>query len=431
VTGWKLKKISEVCDLIVDCVNKTAPKVSYPTPYKMIRTPNIRDGRINLDDCRFVDEETYKKWTRRATVDEGDVLLTREAPMGEVGRVGFKDTVFLGQRIVQYRANAKELDSHFLLYSFRSAFLQAQFRKYDSSGSIVSHIPVPACTRFQIPTPPIPTQKKIAQVLSTLDAKIELNNRINRELEGLAKLLYDYWFVQFDFPISAEQAKAIGNPKLEGRPYRSSGGKMVYNQKLKREIPEEWSDGNILAVSDIGGGATPSKKNLEFWGGDVPFFTPTDATSEVFCLNTEDHLTSLGLKGKSTRLYPKGTLFITARGSVGNAMIISREMAMNQSCYALCPHAGVGSTFLYFHTMSLMDYLHAKSSGSVFDSIVTNDIDFTPAIVPLLEQISAFNRVADPMFESILSYQKQNHELAKLRDWLLPMLMNGQVTVGL
>ena len=199
---------------------------------------------------------------------------------------------------------------------------------------------------------------------------------------------------------------------------------------LKRDIPEGWKSRNIFAVSDIGGGATPSKKAPEFWGGDVPFFTPTDAKSEPFCIDTEDHLSHLGLKNKATRLYPKGTLFITARGSVGKAMIISREMAMNQSCYALCPHEGVGSAFLYFHTLSLMNHLCAKSSGSVFDSIVTNDLNFTPAVVPDRAQLEAFNKIAEPMFKKILNHQQQNQELTQLRDWLLPMLMNGQVTVG-
>jgi len=273
-------------------------------------------------------------------------------------------------------------------------------------------------------------QLQIAGVLSALDSKIELNNRINAELEGMAKLLYDYWFVQFDFPMTAAQAAALGNPKLEGKAYRTSGGKMIYNETLKREIPEGWKSRNILAVSDIGGGATPSKKAPEFWGGDVPFFTPTDAKSEPFCIDTEDHLSHFGLKNKATRLYPKGTLFITARGSVGKAMIISREMAMNQSCYALCPHEGVGSAFLYFHALSLMNHLRAKSSGSVFDSIVTNDLNFTPAVVPDRAQLEAFNKIAEPMFKTILNHQQQNQELTKLRDWLFPMLMNGQVTVN-
>lgn len=302
--------------------------------------------------------------------------------------------------------------------------------KQRAQGSQTKFLTIGLLRNLEFQTRSFTEQQNIARVLIAIDAKIELNNRVNEELEGMAKLLYDYWFVQFDFPITADQAAAMRKPKLEGKPYRASGGKMTYDEPLKREIPEGWKGRNILAISDIGGGATPSKKAPEFWGGDVPFFTPTDAKSEPFCLDTEDHLSQLGLRNNAARLYPKGTLFITARGSVGKAMITSKEMAMSQSCYALSPHDGVGSAFLYFHTLSLMNYLHAKSSGSVFDSIVTNDIKFTPAVEPAPQQLAAFNIIVEPMFESILTHQEQNQELTQLRDWLLPMLMNGQVTVG-
>ncbi|MFN5869039.1 MAG: restriction endonuclease subunit S, partial [Akkermansiaceae bacterium] len=243
------------------------------------------------------------------------------------------------------------------------------------------------------------------------------------ELEGMAKLLYDYWFVQHDFPISAAQAAALGKPHLTGKPYRSSGCPMAYNPQLKREIPVGWLAGNILDVSKLGGGGTPSKKNLDWWNGDIPFFTPTDTTGEVFCLRTEDKITSEGLKKSATKLYTKGTLFITARGSVGRVVIISCDAAMSQSCYALMPNVGVSSGFLYFHIHALMGYLKAKSSGSVFKSIVTNDLIFSPSIVPAQDILESFGKLTSPIFSQILNNQLQNQELAQLRDWLLPMLM--------
>jgi type I restriction enzyme S subunit len=171
--------------------------------------------------------------------------------MGEVGIVDYDDpNTFLGQRIMQYRANPTKLDSNFLLYSFLSPDLQYQFRKHDNSGSIVSHIRVPDCFEFEINTPPLETQKAISKVLSDLDYKISLNNRINQELEAVAKLIYDYWFVQFDFPMTKEQAEAMGKSELVGKPYKSSGGKMVYNEQLKREIPEGWGVKELADIAD-------------------------------------------------------------------------------------------------------------------------------------------------------------------------------------
>jgi len=200
---WPRVQISEVCDLIVDCVNKTAPQVGYETPYKMIRTPNIKNGRIDLAGCRFVEKDTYEKWTRRATVELGDVLLTREAPMGEVGIVDFDDTIFLGQRVMQYRANPEVLDSQFLLYAFLSPDLQYQFRMHDGSGSVVSHIRVPDCSKFEINLPSLEVQKEIAKILSNLDNKIQLNRQTNQTLEQIAQAIFKSWFVHFE-PVKAK-----------------------------------------------------------------------------------------------------------------------------------------------------------------------------------------------------------------------------------
>ena len=147
---WPLVKVEEVCSLIVDCVNKTAPITDQPTKFRMIRTTNVRNGRIDLSDCKYVDEETFRKWTRRAEVCAGDVILTREAPIGEVGYVSEQGGTFLGQRLMQYRANPKKLDRRFLLYSFLSPHLQHQFGSHEGSGSVVSHIRVGDCFKFEI-----------------------------------------------------------------------------------------------------------------------------------------------------------------------------------------------------------------------------------------------------------------------------------------
>lgn len=417
MNSWPRIPVADLCSLIVDCVNKTAPSVEQVTQYKMIRTTNIKDGRIDLTGCRSVSKETFEMWTKRAKVLRGDVLLTREAPMGEVGRVNFDADVFLGQRIVQYRVNPEKLTSEYLLYAFLSPNLQSQFRKHDSSGSTVSHIRVPDCLKFELPLPALCDQQKITAVLSAIDAKIDCNKRINAELEAMAKTLYGYWFVQCDFP------------DFNGKPYKSSGGKMVYSTMLKRAIPCGWTDSSILAVADLLGGGTPTKKKAEYWGGDIPFFTPTDADGESFKFSTADYITDEGLKGSSTRLFGKHTVFITARGSVGKLTLAGVDMAMNQSCYALRAKQGISHTFLFLLAKELIHHLQVKSSGSVFDSIVSNDIELTKLAIPTTDVIEKFAAVVEPAYEKIANNIKENLQLAQLRDWLLPMLMNGQVTV--
>ncbi len=261
-------------------------------------------------------------------------------------------------------------------------------------------------------------QKKIAAVLSALDAKIACNNRINAELEAMAKTLYDYWFVQFDYP------------DANGKPYKSSGRKMIYNATLKREIPAGWEDSNILAVADLLGGGTPTKKKPEYWSGAIPFFTPTDADGTIFKFSTADYITDEGLKGSSTKLFGKYTVFITARGSVGRLVLAGVDMAMNQSCYALRAKSGISHTYLFFLSKELIHHLQVKSSGSIFDSIVSNDIELTNLAIPKIDVVEKFAAAVEPAFERIANNTKENQQLTQLRDWLLPMLMNGQVTVA-
>ena len=201
---------------------------------------------------------------------------------------------------------------------------------------------------------------------------------------------------------------------------------MVYSKALKREIPAGWEVSNILKVADLFGGGTPSKNDLSFWNGEIPFFTPTDTSQGVFQLDTEEHITEDGLRNCSSVLFEKGTVFVTARGSVGKLALTARKMAMNQSCYALKPKADCGE-FLYFLTQELIHHLRIKSSGSVFKSIVSNDIKLTQMCIPDNQSIQAYSKVIEPLFEKILNCSHENQQLAALRDWLLPMLMNGQV----
>lgn len=261
-------------------------------------------------------------------------------------------------------------------------------------------------------------QRQIAAVLSALDAKIDLNNRINKELEALAKTIYDHWFVQFDFP------------DAHGRPYKSSGGAMVWNDTLKREIPEGWMAGTILNVADLAGGGTPAKSNNSYWNGDIPFFTPADASRSVFQLDTEDHVTYQGIDACSSKAFPEGTIFITARGSVGKVVVAGCAMAMNQSCYALCPKSAATLPFVFFHACTLVEHLKVKASGSTFNSIITNDIEWTELVVPLDPVIAAFSVQIGPLFDRIASGQRESGQLILLRKWLLPLLMNGQVRVA-
>jgi type I restriction enzyme S subunit len=344
---------------------------------------------------------------------EGTLCITIAANIAETAILGYP--MCFPDSVVGFSANPDETSEVFMHYVF--TYIRKAIQN-SVTGSIQDNINIEYLTnlRFKIPSPD--EQDRIASVLSTLDAKIDLNNRINAELETLAKTIYDYWFVQFDFP------------DTNGRPYKSSGGAMVWNDTLKREIPAGWEGDDISAVAEVLGGATPSKANPDYWNGDIPFFTPTDAAGDIFQLQTEDSITQTGLNSCSSDLFAKGTVFITARGSVGKIAIAGRPMAMNQSCYALAPKIAANYPYVFLHAKTLIHHLKVKASGSTFNSIVTNDIEWTQLISPRPEVISAFCEIIAPMFQRIETAQRENHELTQLRDWLLPLLMNSQVRVA-
>ncbi|WP_085702419.1 restriction endonuclease subunit S [Pseudomonas sp. B15(2017)] len=396
----------------------------HATPEKIEDGPyflsisSLNSGRLDLSKSAHLSEVDFKKWTKRVTPQEGDLLFSYETRLGEAALMPNGIKACLGRRMGLLRPHKERVIPEYLLYAYLSPAFQQTIIANTITGATVDRIALNEMSDFRIRIPEISEQKKVSGLLKNIDSKIQYNNRINAELESMAKTLYDYWFMQFDFP------------DFNGKPYRSSGGKMVYSTVLKRAIPYGWSDSSILAVAELLGGGTPTKKKAEYWGGDIPFFTPTDANGESFKFSTADYITDEGLKGSSTRLFGKHTVFITARGSVGKLTLAGVGMAMNQSCYALRAKPGISHTFLFLLAKDLIHHLQVKSSGSVFDSIVSNDIELTKLAIPTADVIEKFAAIVEPAYEKIANNIKENLQLAQLRDWLLPMLMNGQVTLA-
>lgn len=180
--------VDAVCNSIIDCINKTAPHIDAPTPYRMIRTTNVRDGSINLSSVRYVSKATYEAWTRRQVPQAGDVILTREAPMGEVGMLGEVEGIFLGQRLVSYRTDPEKMSPRFLLYTLRSKALQDQIKQF-GSGSTVQHMRVPDSKRLKVPCPEISKQDALVDSISAVESYVDqLTVGSEKKLTLLAEL---------------------------------------------------------------------------------------------------------------------------------------------------------------------------------------------------------------------------------------------------
>lgn len=278
------------------------------------------------------------------------------------------------------------------------------------------------------------TQQKIAAVLSALDAKIDCNNRINAELEAMAKTLYEYWFVQFDFPISKAQAQAMGNPALEGKPYKSSGGKMEYNKVLKREIPEGWEEGTLDDLGQIVGGSTPSTTNPEnFTANGTPWITPNDLSdnqSNKFITRGALDVSNEGIKNASLKKYPAGTVLLSSRAPIGYMAIARTELTTNQGFKSFIPTNGYSTAFIYYTVKDSLKVITQYASGSTFKEVSAAVLKTVKIPLPQSNIVKQFSKTVEPMFKRQDLLEQENQHLAQLRDWLLPMLMNGQVTVA-
>ena len=394
-----------------------SPKDICTGGIRILRGGNIQNQHIELKTDDVFLPISYKNNISQIYV--GDTILV--ASTGSVDVLGKAATCFQYTEDVQIGAFLRiirpKADKYTMLIS--SALSSDYFKRYikaQAKGTSINNITLGYLRDFEIYAPHDFTG--LSHLSANIENKICLNRAINDNLEAMAKQLYDYWFVQFDFP------------NEEGKPYKSSGGAMVWNEKLKREIPKAWHADNICKIANILSGGTPSKAVGDYWNnGTIPFFGPTDYNGNVFQIKTADHITQKGLEHCASSLFEEGIVIITARGSIGKLVIVGTPMAMNQSCYALQSKEGEFE-YLYFLTTQLIDCLKAKGSGSVFKSIIASDMEHSILCVATENIVSDFCKKVKPLFEKLKTNTIEIAELTKQRDELLPLLMNGQASVN-
>lgn len=400
--SWSLKPINKVCSEVVDCINKTAPIVDEPTGFKMIRTTNVRNGRVNLEQVNHVTEKTFAKWTRRATPRKFDVILTREAPLGEVGMLRSDDRVFLGQRTVLYRANNSDLNQWFLYYSLIGPVLQGQIRSL-GSGSTVEHLRVPHAETLKIPLPPLPQQKKIAAILSAYDELIENNKRRIALLEKMAEEIYREWFVRMRFP----------------------GHKAV---KVSKGLPAGWSlePFNKLVKID-----PPERIDRS---EELPFVPMEQlSTTSMYFASTEVRKGASGAKFRNRDvLFPRITPSVE-NGKRGFVMTLPEgQVAVGSTEFIVIRERVIGPEHIYFLTCLSEFRKHAELSmtGASGRQRVQDDcFSFFLVKTPPKELRDRFSSVVRPHFDQVRLLSLQIDVLQKARDALLPRLISGKLSV--
>ena len=378
-------------------------KIKNGKDHKMLsngKYPVLGSGGI----MRYVDKFLY---------DKPSVLLPRK---GTLDNIQYCDMPFWTVDTLYYTEVNTNLANPYYLYRYLSLLDLSNL----DSGTGVPSMTFDNYYGLKIFLPNIEKQTKIAQILQTLDKKITINRQINQNLEAMAKLLYDYWFVQFDFP------------NEEGKPYKSSGGEMVWNEKLKRDIPASWKTKAIEDIADVYNGATPSTVNEQNYGGDIVWITPKDLSDQKqkFVYQGERNISQAGYNSCSTHLLPPNTILMSSRAPIGLLSIAKTELCTNQGFKSFVPQAENISTYLYYYLNIHIKQIEQLGTGTTFKEVSREDVLKFPILKPsdaILdlweERVSAFN---NKQFE----IQKGNEYLTKQRDELLPLLMNGQVSVN-
>lgn len=376
----------------------------------LIRSQNVLDFTFSRDGLAYIDD-IQANALDNVTVEENDILLNITGD--SIARCCIVPKEVLPARVNQHVSIVRcdsTVNSNYVFYFLE--YLKPYLLKICGVGGTRNALTKEVIEQLQITLPE--NQEKIAEILKALDDKISLNTRINAEIEQLARTIYNYWFVQFDFPISATQAATMGNPALEGKPYRSSGGEMVWNEELKRMVPKGWK---VMRFEDV------AKIKA---GGDRPEAFSTDKTEHCPIPIFSNGIENEGLYGftdKATVL--EQSITISARGTIGYSVLRNSPFVPIIRLIVIIPK--ISNAAKYFHEwLSALEYGRV---GSVQQQLTVPEISSWPILVPTREILEKFDIITSAYISKSELIKKENQEHTRLRDFLLPLLMSGEVTV--
>ena len=382
-----------------------SPFVSFSTVFNNYFLPDI------LPDLM----DTSKQEQNIYSIKAGDILITRtsetidELAMSCVAAKDYPSATYSG-----FTKRLRPKTEGITYHKYLAFYLRGKlFRKAVTNNAFMTlraSFNEDIFSFLSLYLPEYKEQVKIGDMLYLMEQKIQLNKSICSELESMAKTLYDYWFVQFDFPDE------------NGRPYRASGGEMVWNPQLKREIPKGWESGKLSDIANITMGQSPAGESYNETGDGMVFYQGR---------------TDFGMRFPTTRMYTtaptrfahKGDILLSVRAPVGDLNIAMEDCCIGRGLAAL--KSKVGSQMYVFYTLSglkpIFDVM--DGNGTTFGSITKDTLFGLNVVIPTNFQLQKFEKRVKPIEDQIQICEQENRELIKLRDWLLPMLMNGQAQV--
>jgi type I restriction enzyme S subunit len=368
-----------------------SPFVSFSIVFNNYFIPNKLNDMM---DTSLTEQKTY-------SILNGDILLTRtsetidELAMSCVSLKDYPKATYSG-----FVKRLRPLHNNITYNKYMGFYLRSKlFRQTMKNNAVMTlraSLNEQIFSYLDLLLPTYSIQVKIGDFLYNFNKKIELNNKINKELEAMAKTLYDYWFVQFDFP------------DVNGQPYKSSGGTMVYNEELKREIPDEWEVKKITDLLDVITGKEDANFAIE--NGKYPFFT---------CADNISYCDTYAFEGKA--------ILIAGNGNF-NVKLYDGKFNAYQRTYILIPNNEQYYSIIFYAVQDQLKRLSSGSAGSIIKFITKGDVENISLVLPKEGYDGLFNQL-NSITKLIEKKKQQNQELSKLRDWLLPMLMNGQVKI--
>jgi type I restriction enzyme S subunit len=395
-----------------------------------LRAGHVTDSHIDFAGVEHFQEHLADK-VRSKMSKVGDTIITTKG--NSTGRTSFvtdRLPPFVYSPHLSYwrSRDPEKLCGGFLRYWSQGVEFIEQLSGMKASTDMAPYLSLTDQRRLAITLPPLAEQKAIAAVLGALDDKIEVNRRMNATLEAMARALFQSWFVDFN-PV---RAKLDGRPPAAFDPATAALFPDSLQDSELGHIPKGWEICPLTDKIELLSGGTPKTSEPDYWDGDIPWYSVKDAPAEsdVWVIQTEKHVTKLGIENSAAQILPEGTTIISARGTVGKLALVGTPMATNQSCYGVRGVEGYADYFTYLALQQATAELQQRTHGTVFDTITRQTFETLDCIFPPAALTQAFDKNVAPLLAQIRANLHQSRTLASLRDTLLPKLLSGELSIG-
>ncbi|SCM82364.1 Restriction modification system DNA specificity domain-containing protein [uncultured Sporomusa sp.] len=407
LSNWKMSTLGEACLNITDGSHTSPPSVE--NGYYMASVKDMDLYGFDFNNCRMISEVDYTKLVRNGCKPHfGDVLVGKDGARYLEDAFVFKQNkeVVLLSSIAILRPDKRKVTSEYLYYFLRNENTRIDIKNNYGSGSAIPRMVLKDFKRVPIPVPALSEQKAIADTLSCLDDKIELNNRINKTLEEMAQAIFKSWFVDFE-------------PFQDGEFEDSELG----------QIPKGWRVGTVEEFAEeMKNGGTPSRKNETYWNSnDIPWIKTGEIKNSMI-IKSEEFISHEGLRNSSAKMLPYNSVLMAMYGATaGQIGLLRFEATTNQACCAMICSSSNKSIFLYLNLLNNQEYIKSLAVGAAQQNLSKDTISKLKIIIPPDHVIEA--AVFDEIFECIDNKLRENQSIAEIRDSLLPKLMSGEIRV--